>query len=189
MRAMPTRLTARTLTAATLGIVLIAGGRAAGPKFFPDDPIWHDPETQDAAGVRAQPLSDRYDYLESSYLDAGDRTDTRALNVNSVDEVPDSSWFTNRIGRRAMTGDEIARGPDTGTGPTAPGHHRRQDARASARASRSATAPDRSTSSSSIRRRTPRWRAAPRSSPRSSCTPSATTCRRTTSRRCGASTW
>ena len=27
----------------------------------------------------------------------------RALNVNTVDEVPDSSWFTNRIGRQPMS--------------------------------------------------------------------------------------
>ena len=36
----------------------------------------------------------------------------RALNVNTVDEVPDSSWFTNRIGRRGMTVEEVVNGPD-----------------------------------------------------------------------------
>ena len=36
----------------------------------------------------------------------------RALNVNTVDEVPDSSWFTNRIGRRDMTVADVAKGPD-----------------------------------------------------------------------------
>ena len=40
-----------------------------------------------------------------------------ALNANNFDEVADSSWFTNRIGRRPMTIDEIVRGPRTGTGP------------------------------------------------------------------------
>ena len=120
MTTTPKRLAIRTVMAAMLIGALIAGGRAAGPKFFPDDPIWHDPETQDASGVRPQPISDQYDYLENSFLGAGDRTGRRALNVNSVDEVPDSSWFTNRIGRRAMTDDEIVRGPDTGSGPTSP---------------------------------------------------------------------
>ncbi len=33
-----------------------------------------------------------------------------AVNVNSVDEVPDSSWFTNRIGVHAMSTAELARG-------------------------------------------------------------------------------
>jgi len=37
--------------------------------------------------------------------------DRRALGVNSFDEVPDSTWFTNRTGKRALTLDEIRRGP------------------------------------------------------------------------------
>lgn len=34
----------------------------------------------------------------------------RAVNVNAYDEVPDSSWFVNRIGRAPMTESEIIRG-------------------------------------------------------------------------------
>jgi hypothetical protein len=37
----------------------------------------------------------------------------RALGANALDEVPDSTWFTNRIGVRAMTIDELVRGPLT----------------------------------------------------------------------------
>jgi hypothetical protein len=40
-----------------------------------------------------------------------------ALNVNNFDEVPDSSWFTNRIGRYDMTPAEILRFPDKGKAP------------------------------------------------------------------------
>lgn len=35
----------------------------------------------------------------------------RALGVNSLDEVPDSTWFTNRIGTRTVTPDEIRAAP------------------------------------------------------------------------------
>ena len=35
----------------------------------------------------------------------------RALGVNALDEVPDSTWFTNRIGVRDLSIDEIRRGP------------------------------------------------------------------------------
>ena len=35
----------------------------------------------------------------------------RALGVNALDEVPDSSWFTNRIGVRPITPDEIRSAP------------------------------------------------------------------------------
>ena len=37
----------------------------------------------------------------------------RALNVNTLDEVPDSSWFINRIGVRPMSIAEILRGANT----------------------------------------------------------------------------
>jgi hypothetical protein len=33
-----------------------------------------------------------------------------ATNVNALDEVPDSSWFENRLGKRALTADEVRRG-------------------------------------------------------------------------------
>jgi hypothetical protein len=45
----------------------------------------------------------------------------RAMSINTIDEVPDSTWFTNRIlGGSAMTPEDVAKGPDTSNGP-APG--------------------------------------------------------------------
>jgi hypothetical protein len=41
------------------------------------------------------------------------RPHRRALAVNALDEVPDSTWFTNRIGVRELTLDELRRGPST----------------------------------------------------------------------------
>ena len=40
-----------------------------------------------------------------------------ALDVNAFNQVPDSVWFTNRLGKRAMTIAEIAYGPNTIDGP------------------------------------------------------------------------
>ena len=37
----------------------------------------------------------------------------RARGVNALDEVPDSTWFTNRIGARELSGDELQTGPIT----------------------------------------------------------------------------
>ena len=34
----------------------------------------------------------------------------QAPNANSLDEVPDSAWFTNRLGARAVDLDELSRG-------------------------------------------------------------------------------
>jgi hypothetical protein len=41
----------------------------------------------------------------------------RAQNINTIDEVPDSSWFTNRVGTRQFAIDEIVRGPNIGEPP------------------------------------------------------------------------
>ena len=61
-----------------------------------------------------------WDLLSSLIGRQGDRTPHRAQNVNTIDEVPDSSWFTNRAGSFSLTDVDVARGPDTTTGP-APG--------------------------------------------------------------------
>jgi len=44
----------------------------------------------------------------------------RAWNVNALEEVPDSAWFQNRLGRKPFSNEEIARGPDTKGPPKAP---------------------------------------------------------------------
>ena len=89
----------------------------AGQKFYRDDPIWRDPETEDASGIKRIRISQQYDFIENTFLDAGDEDARRAVNINTVDEVPDSSWFTNRIGRERWSVERFVRGPDTGTGP------------------------------------------------------------------------
>lgn len=105
------------LCGALAAMTVLAG---EGQKFYRDDPIWRDPESQNASGVKPIRLSQQYDFVENTFLNAGDRTDKRAVNINTVDEVPDSSWFTNRVGRESWPTERIVRGPDTGDGP-APG--------------------------------------------------------------------
>lgn len=89
-----------------------AQGARTTPKFYPDDPLWTDRDTRhDAGGMKAIELSEAYDFLENTFTTPGDRTARPAVNVNTLDEVPDSSWFTNRIGIRDMPIAEITRGP------------------------------------------------------------------------------
>ena len=89
--------------------------QAAGPRFFPDDPLATDDDAAfDASGAAPRELSETYDFvIEPVRLSRVTGGRSAAVNVNTLDEVPDSSWFTNRIGRRPMTAAEIARGPDT----------------------------------------------------------------------------
>lgn len=48
------------------------------------------------------------------------RGDKPAMNVNALDEVPDSSWFTNRIGTRALSPRELVTGGETSGPPVLP---------------------------------------------------------------------
>jgi len=88
--------------------------QSATPTFFPDDPLQVDNDRALDAGKAARiEGSNGYDFAEQTFLKPGDREPIAAVNINTIDEVPDSSWFTNRIGRRAMSIDEIVRGPNT----------------------------------------------------------------------------
>jgi len=87
--------------------------------FYPDDPLRVDRDRMTIIKPTEFPLYKDADYLINSFTHPGGDAGP-AINVNSVDEVPDSSWFTNRIGLGKMTIEDIVRGPDTTGGP-APG--------------------------------------------------------------------
>ena len=83
------------------------------PAFYPDDPIAVDDDMSlDASKVARIEDSNIYDFVANTFLDPGVRHDVRAGNVNTIDEVPDSSWFVNRIGQRPLSTEAIVRGPD-----------------------------------------------------------------------------
>ena len=103
--------------------VIWLGSRIDGqaPKFFRDDPLQREPETQDASKVQEWDINLSADLLMNLFTKPGDpTTNQRARNINTADEVPDSSWFTNRIYARPISIDEIRRGANTIEGP-APG--------------------------------------------------------------------
>ena len=92
---------------------LLAQGARTTPQFYPDDPLRVDDDRAfDASGATPMELSEIYDFLQNTFGEPGDRAAVRAVNVNTLDEVPDSSWFTNRIGVRDMPLEEIRRGPN-----------------------------------------------------------------------------
>ena len=83
------------------------------PTFYPDDPIpIDDDKALDASRVGALEDSNGYDFIVNTFAGPGQRHNVRAANVNTVDEVPDSSWFTNRVGRAMVSTAELVRGPD-----------------------------------------------------------------------------
>src|SRR5579862_8646810 len=120
---MPTSPSPTTRPAAGLvvlvGALALAGAvRTAGPRFYPDDPIRRAPESQDASKAAHYEIELFYEITHNLFVTSrAQPSGARAGNLNTIDEVPDSSWFTNRIGARMITADEIARGPNVGAPP------------------------------------------------------------------------
>lgn len=103
------------LVIAACAAALLAG---ATPRFLSDDPLARDPESGDAAKARRVDIGLTYEMAFNLFVTSQrNPSHVHALNVNTIDEVPDSSWFTNRMLPRTVTSDAIVRGPNTGTAP------------------------------------------------------------------------
>jgi hypothetical protein len=90
------------------------------PKFLSDDPLTREPETQDASKAQPFDIGLTADITLNLFGKPGDPTpNVKAQNINTIDEVPDSGWFTNRIYARPMTPAEVSRGANTLDGPAA----------------------------------------------------------------------
>ena len=107
----------RTLIVACLAASLASACATTGLRRFGlTDIVWDDPDRR----TFSPPPAPFY----SSYMwDGADNAFFRpvsqfwlfepsreAVNVNALDEVPDSSWYVNRLSRRLMSPEEVARG-------------------------------------------------------------------------------
>jgi hypothetical protein len=105
------RLSAACAVAACTATLL--HGQGAATRFYPDDPVFADRDTlADASTAARDPLGNYADFVLNTFMRVGDKRPIPAVNVNTLGEVPDSSWFTNRLGTRPLSLDEIVRGPD-----------------------------------------------------------------------------
>ncbi|MGD8330217.1 MAG: hypothetical protein PVJ49_12335 [Acidobacteriota bacterium] len=88
---------------------------AQAQKFYPDDPIWTEPPPLDTVDPQVVILSGILEWFTTQFTRPGERQPEEgvipAQNVNTLDEVPDSPWFTNRHARKRMTLAELAAGP------------------------------------------------------------------------------
>jgi hypothetical protein len=109
------------MSAGIVALTVAAGGVASTPTFHDDDPLVREPETQDASRAKEWTIDLFVDLTLNTFATPGsNEVNVRARNVNTIDEVPDSSWFTNRILARPLSKAEAVRGPRMGDGP-APG--------------------------------------------------------------------
>jgi hypothetical protein len=103
---------------AVLATIGFGAAGASSPQFYPDDPIAREPEPQDASPAAYNEQDMLYELTHNSFaLPRREPSGLPAQNINTIDEVPDSSWFTNRVGSRPVTVDEIVRGPNAGEPP------------------------------------------------------------------------
>src|SRR4051794_6340628 len=92
--------------------------RTTMPRFYADDPISREPASRDASGAKPEDITSTYEMVHNLFATARYRpTGNRALNLNTIDEVPDSAWFTNRVGTMELTTDDVVRGPNRGLPP------------------------------------------------------------------------
>ena len=97
-------------------MVVISVATPDAQRFRPDDPIAEDLDNLSIPEPTERPLSKTIDLFQKTFTKPAEG-DTRAENSNTLGEVPNSSWFTNRMSERVMSIDELVRGPDQGNGP------------------------------------------------------------------------
>jgi len=98
-------------------LCFVATQWATAQKFYPDDPIREDRDDLPIDKSEEVDLSPTYDAIENSFINKVEGAIPRSVNVNTIGEVPNSSWFTNRIGVRAMSLEELVQGPNRTGGP------------------------------------------------------------------------
>ena len=101
-------------------LVLASAPATHAQRFLPDDPLRVDRDDLPIEKPGVVELATAWDVVEHSFWHRPSGPAPPAVNVNTLGEVPDSSWFENRIGAREMSIEELVRGPNQVAGP-APG--------------------------------------------------------------------
>jgi hypothetical protein len=117
----------RIRLAAALLLVASLPADVAARKFYSDDPLWKLPEPINVESIKSRGLSDFYDYFLYTFANPAEENKDAEIGyipaqaVNTLGGVPDSEWFTNRIGHRHLTIAELVRGPGDDRPPSKDG--------------------------------------------------------------------
>src|SRR5688572_12649319 len=98
-------------------VVISSTWTVSAAKFLPDDPLWHDADCQAVREPEEVEFSKTFNLMANTFGRPGNKEAVRAANINTLGEVPDSNWFTNRMGRNPLSSEELLRGPNTASGP------------------------------------------------------------------------
>ncbi|PWT87669.1 MAG: hypothetical protein C5B54_11960 [Acidobacteria bacterium] len=90
---------------------------ALADKFYPDDPVWQDPDRITISKPKVVESDETGEFIKMSFGDPANTKVQTAQNINTLDEIPDSTWFTNRIGQHSFSNEDLVRGPNHLEGP------------------------------------------------------------------------
>jgi hypothetical protein len=102
--------------------MVLAVSTVSAQRFYPDDPLWREPKPISVAKPLNRKINDYYDFFQNTFWEAG-KQEKKQHNpapseaINTLGEVPDSAWFTNRMGTRDMAIEELVRGPGDSHAP------------------------------------------------------------------------
>jgi hypothetical protein len=99
------------------------GTPPAARKFYADDPLLREPPPHPVKQVAKREVDDLYDFLANMYVTPKREGKEARLgphpagNINTLGEIPQDSWYTNRHYYRRMSIEELQRGPGNSTPP------------------------------------------------------------------------
>ena len=109
----------------TFSLWLLLSSELGARKFYPDDPLQAVPPPRPVTSALSRKLSEYYDFFHHTFSKPGEQhTPSRpivAQGVNTLGEVYDTSWYTNRHYWNRMTLEELARGPGRENPPSPDG--------------------------------------------------------------------
>src|SRR5262245_38972465 len=107
-----------------LVMILAVAPVFAQPRFYADDPLVREPVPHTVKEIATRKVDDIYSFFENSYVTPRREgkearlAPQRAADVNTLGEVPDSAWYTNRHAFRHMSIAELESGPGNSTPPS-----------------------------------------------------------------------
>ena len=98
--------------------VFLCGNEADTPAFYPDDPLWVEPAPEPVGYIQTTSGDKTRAVITETFRSPSKDEIAPAGNVNTLDEVPDSPWFTNRHRAGRMSVEAIAAGPGSAHPPS-----------------------------------------------------------------------
>ena len=124
----------KTVALALVIPLLLVASPLGAKKFYDDDPLEKEPTPVHVENASVRKLNDYYDFFRNTFAKPGERHAKEekdgtaglipAQAVNTLGEVPDSAWFTNRIGFHPVSIEELLKGPGNENAPSMNGKWR-----------------------------------------------------------------